>query len=507
MAGAIACLDGTSEPHEIHFTLIGLVGSTEFQLCLAIIEYLHKRLPHRFRAPFIRPMLEFDWAEYITKAQRMYGEKLWTTDNPFIMFANQTQIASAAELQEYISQWFVVKMDKDFECLALHGVAEMYEKYQELGRKFVFFSLAVNGKYVGSLIIMLYHDILPETCKMFLKRCQSRSCGYCGTRVHRIMNRGWIQFADFLLPIDSMANENYVVPHNRRGVLSMCSNRPHVANKTQFFITLDSTPWMDYRYVALGQVMQGEYVLRHLENLPTTYDYPSDIIRIINCGEFNMEDTAMAKHLPRIQKYIEDRGATASADVVDVRDAPSVLLQENYRSLRYAYFDDYCSHFPLNNVDSTVVSEPSQVAFTPSVSGEDGNEETPFWISNCSRYIYERIQPVVSPKDSSHLRASQTGSNVMESSYDIKKYVSMDLKALKGISRSVSLMPEGGSSVKLTKQPSIRIPKKSYGASKVSFAASLAESIPNEYSDDKGKTPKRRSKKQPSFVSIGSQVE
>lgn len=49
-----------------------------------------------------------------------------------------------------------------------------------------------------------------------------------------------------------MACENYAVPHDRRGVLSMSNNGRHRDNTVQFYVTLESAPWMNYKYVAFG---------------------------------------------------------------------------------------------------------------------------------------------------------------------------------------------------------------------------------------------------------------
>ena len=47
------------------------------------------------------------------------------------------------------------------------------------------------------------------------------------------------------------ADENFSVRHDRRGMLGM-ANRGRHTNQSQFYITLQPTPWMDTKYVAFG---------------------------------------------------------------------------------------------------------------------------------------------------------------------------------------------------------------------------------------------------------------
>lgn len=54
-------------------------------------------------------------------------------------------------------------------------------------------------------------------------------------------------------PDYSLLDENFSVPHNKRGVLGMV-NKGHHTNGSQFYITLQATPYLDKKYVAFGYV-------------------------------------------------------------------------------------------------------------------------------------------------------------------------------------------------------------------------------------------------------------
>lgn len=50
-----------------------------------------------------------------------------------------------------------------------------------------------------------------------------------------------------------LSDECFGVPHIKRGILGMANKGPH-SNGSQFYITLEPTPWMDRTYVAFGFV-------------------------------------------------------------------------------------------------------------------------------------------------------------------------------------------------------------------------------------------------------------
>lgn len=54
----------------------------------------------------------------------------------------------------------------------------------------------------------------------------------------------------------SFLDENFSIPHNKRGVLGMV-NRGHHTNGSQFYVTLQAAPYLDRKYVAFGYVQDG----------------------------------------------------------------------------------------------------------------------------------------------------------------------------------------------------------------------------------------------------------
>lgn len=75
---------------------------------------------------------------------------------------------------------------------------------------------------------------------------------YSNLTIFRIVKGSWLQGGGFSLKNKNMPCENYTIPHDRRGVLSMCNGGKHTRNTVQYIISLNPTPWMDHKYVAFG---------------------------------------------------------------------------------------------------------------------------------------------------------------------------------------------------------------------------------------------------------------
>ncbi|CAG9561869.1 unnamed protein product [Danaus chrysippus] len=156
---------------------------------------------------------------------------------------------------------------------------------------------------------MLYSDIVPYTCENFLRLCQTNKGGYKGTPIHRIVKDGWIQCGGFGLKSTDLDCENFIVPHDRRGVLCMANDGRHKDCSTQFFVLLQPAPWMAHKYVAFGQLIDGESTLNKIESVPTFYESPDCCIYIQDAGILNLEchDIRINKNTNEyIDGHIED---------------------------------------------------------------------------------------------------------------------------------------------------------------------------------------------------------
>uniref|UniRef100_A0ACB8GD33 Problable inactive peptidyl-prolyl cis-trans isomerase-like 6 n=2 Tax=Sphaerodactylus townsendi TaxID=933632 RepID=A0ACB8GD33_9SAUR len=63
-------------------------------------------------------------------------------------------------------------------------------------------------------------------------------------------------------------------------------NKGRHSNGSQFYITLQPAPYLNEKYVAFGQLIEGSEVLQQLEATETFNERPVVECKIIDCGIF-----------------------------------------------------------------------------------------------------------------------------------------------------------------------------------------------------------------------------
>ncbi|XP_046744017.1 probable inactive peptidyl-prolyl cis-trans isomerase-like 6 [Diprion similis] len=367
----------------IAIKLAGLLTTIDFQKAQLIANKLHDHLPFRFSKPEIRAMLQVDWYEYMQKMKPRIGDRMWLSNSQVMVFLNDEYIGNDKDFEDYISESYVFRLPTKggyYQDL----ITQQFQQYiEDSGRDYVYFTFTINNQTIGSFLFMLFSDLLPRTCKNFLDLCigdqghtkDGTHLHYKNTIVHRIVKNGWLQCGDIELIRGGggtatngavIPDESYCVPHNRRGVLSMANNGKD-SNGSQFVISLKANPWMDYYYVAFGQLVDGVETLKKIEQVPTLFEKPLRRIVISRCGQYffgeepDMEagPDAFVKHAselltpmpegecpgpcpyiypgyPGIDPWLDN-----VADKLDDRDTISLLMAERYLSGLYTLATDY----------------------------------------------------------------------------------------------------------------------------------------------------------------------
>lgn len=77
----------------------------------------------------------------------------------------------------------------------------------------------------------------------------------------------------------STLDENFIIPHDKSGILSMVNSGPH-SNYSSFMITNGPLPYFDRKYVAFGRLIQGQATLDRINGVKTRLERPTEAITI-----------------------------------------------------------------------------------------------------------------------------------------------------------------------------------------------------------------------------------
>ena len=141
---------------------------------------------------------------------------------------------------------------------------------------------------MGEIVLEIRPDWAPLASENFLKHAEGGY--YNGVTFHRVIRGFMIQSGD---PTgtgrggDSIWNKpfkNEYAPNvvfDRPGILAMANAGPNT-NRSQFFITVGRTPWLNGKYTIFGYVKEGMETVYHISNVATDRtDRPFREVRIV----------------------------------------------------------------------------------------------------------------------------------------------------------------------------------------------------------------------------------
>jgi len=155
-------------------------------------------------------------------------------------------------------------------------------------------TIKIGNKIIEeAIIIKLYDDKLPLTCKNFKIFATEGFNGYKykGSQFHRIIKDFMIQGGDVTngdgtgsisIYGDKFEDEGFPYSHDRAGLLSMANSGPDT-NGSQFFITTKECHHLDGKHVVFGEVISGYETVRQMESVVTdSNDKPYEPVIINN---------------------------------------------------------------------------------------------------------------------------------------------------------------------------------------------------------------------------------
>jgi len=157
----------------------------------------------------------------------------------------------------------------------------------------VYFDIKINGEDAGRIVFKLRDDVVPKTARNFRELATGQhGFGFAGSSFHRIIPQFMLQGGDFTrgngtggksIYGEKFEDENFVLKHDRPGLLSM-ANAGRNTNGSQFFITTVATSWLDGNHVVFGEVIEGFPLVQAIEQRGTASGKPSATVTIAKSG-------------------------------------------------------------------------------------------------------------------------------------------------------------------------------------------------------------------------------
>ncbi|MCK5493064.1 MAG: peptidylprolyl isomerase [Candidatus Omnitrophica bacterium] len=144
----------------------------------------------------------------------------------------------------------------------------MAEKKVELKKK----SRIILGTNKGDIELDLYVEEAPLACENFIGLVEK---GYYNEIIfHRVVKDFMIQGGDptgtgqggdsiWEKPFIDEVNDKLLF--DKKGLLAMANSGPNT-NKSQFFITVKETPWLNKKHTIFGEVISGYDIVEKIEN-------------------------------------------------------------------------------------------------------------------------------------------------------------------------------------------------------------------------------------------------
>ena len=163
--------------------------------------------------------------------------------------------------------------------------------YSDKANPRVFLTLSKNGQPLGDLVFELYKNQAPENVDSFVSFATGHN-QWSGSYKGQTLDRGLpgsVIGTGHVWPCESSSNgarlydENLSLRHYKRGQLTL-RNSGDSSNGSAFYITLDKADYLDGYNQLIGELVEGDDVLRQAEETLDRHGSTSAEIKIENSG-------------------------------------------------------------------------------------------------------------------------------------------------------------------------------------------------------------------------------
>ncbi|GAB4841652.1 hypothetical protein Ancab_022366 [Ancistrocladus abbreviatus] len=258
----------------------------------------------------------------------------------------------------------------------------------------VFLDISVDRDPIERIVIELFADLVPKTAENFRALCTGekglgvttgKPLHYKGSIFHRIIKGFMAQGGDFSkgngtggesIYGGKFADENFKMDHDRPGLLSMANSGPNT-NGSQFFITFKRQPHLDGKHVVFGRVFQGMDVLKKIEQVGTPQGQPSQVVKIVDCGEVydDKSQTAVGSEKGKKKKSRKALTSDDSSSDGKARERRKRSLKDRRKRRRDTSSDSYSSSETDSDSDS-YTSDSDSLSYSDTESDLSSSESS-----------------------------------------------------------------------------------------------------------------------------------
>lgn len=299
--------DGREEAKK-YVKVYGLLSSVTFQQAKIAAETVVSKRKDVFASCDTNGMLECEWKSFVKSTKKLKQGEVWGFDDEAMVFIGEEPFGNTDKFINWLYNEYEFEEFRPLPLFYAMAKQEYKNHLIKTGHEFVYLEISIDNEPAGKLVIELFTDKCPKTCENFKQLCigdkeegdrhsPPLQLSYKNCIFHRVVGNGWIQSGDFeggsgtggeSIYGPTFEDENFSVKHEKRGIIGMANKGRH-SNGSQFYIATQPTPWMDTKYVAFGQVIEGEETLKKLEEQETYNERPVKECRLVNCGVVDVD--------------------------------------------------------------------------------------------------------------------------------------------------------------------------------------------------------------------------